>query len=180
MFAAKYTRSLHSSDLRDDELHHSTEALRASAYADATGNEIVLGSLLTRVKYASGTRKTFESGAGNMATLLRAWSAAVIEKGRSRGWMRPTTPWDVEAAFRLYERVAHASLAHWLDGRCQPCNGAGVMDTRRTCTACAGSGKAHIEAGRFESEKIADMTSELEGIYQAHSGRAAAMLRRAA
>lgn len=180
MFAAKYTRSLHSSDLRDDELHHSTEALRASAYADATGNEIVLGSLLTRVKYASGTRKTFESGAGNMATLLRAWTAAVIEKGRSRGWMRPTTPWDVEAAFRLYERVAHASLAHWIDGLCELCEGAKVMKDRRTCTCCGGTGRAEIEAGRFETDLILNMVSELEGIYQAHSGRAAAMLRRAA
>lgn len=180
MFAERYTRSVNSSDLRDDELHHSAEALRASAYADKTGNDVVLGSLLCRAKYADGARKMFESGTGNMSLLLRAWTDAVIEKGRSRGWMKASTPWDAEAAFKLYERVAQASLAHWMDPRCEPCNGAGVMETRRTCTCCAGSGRAQIEAGRFESDKIRDMLSELEGIFQAHGARAAAMLRRAA
>lgn len=180
MFAKKYIASALSSALLDDEFHSTMLPLRASAYADETGNDAVLGSLLTRVKYGSGAHQEFEEGGRNMATLVRAWSAAVIEKGRSRGWMKPTTPWDVEAAFKLYARVAEASLAHWIDNRCEPCAGAGVMPTRRLCTCCAGTGRAEVDAGRFETGLILDMVSELEGIYQSHSGRAAAMLRRVA
>ena len=180
MFAKKYISSTLSSDLRDDEFHSATLPLRASAYADYDGCHAVLGSLLCRVKYGSGAHQEFEEGGRNMATLVRAWSAAVTEKGRSRGWMKPKTAWDVDAAFRLYARVAEASLAHWIDNRCGPCAGAGVMPTRRLCTCCAGSGRSQVDAGRFETGIILDLVSELEGIYQSHSGRAAAMLRRAA
>lgn len=179
MFAERYTHSLHSSDLRDDAHHHSTDALVAAALADKTGNGAMLGSLLARVKYADGTvHKTFESGTQNLASLLRIWTAVVTEKGRSRGWIRGTTEWDINAGFALCTRVAHQSLAYWLDGRCQPCGGSGNTVLRRICTACAGSGKAEIDAGRHETDLIRDMVSELEGLFQAHSGRATAMLRR--
>ncbi len=180
MFAEKYAKSTLSSDLRDDEFHHATLPLRASAYADLTGNDAVVGSLLCRVKYGSATSKAFEGGAVEMAKLIKAWSAAVLEKGRSRGWMKPKTPWDVEAAFKLYERVAQQSLAFWIDSNCTLCKGAKVNQDRRVCTCCGGSGKAQVDAGRFETDLILDMVSELEGIYQAHGGRASAMLRRAA
>lgn len=180
MFAEKYLASTLSSDLRDDEFHHATLPLRASAYADMTGNDIVLGSLLVRVKFGSGAHQEFEEGGRNMAALVKAWSAAVIEKGRSRGWIKAKTAWDVDAAFKLYARVAEASLAYWIDNRCEPCAGAGVMPTRRLCTCCAGTGRAEVVAGRFETAIILDLVSELEGVYQSHSGRAAAMLRRAA
>lgn len=180
MFAKKYIKSVNSSDLRDDPHHHSTDALAAAGLADK-GSGGVFGSLLCRVKYSDGTiHKDFESGSGNLAALVREWTAVVSERGRSRGWVPTNTAWDAQAAITLYERVANVSLAHWIDGRCPPCNGAGVMETRRTCTCCAGSGKAQIDAGRFETDKVKDMVSELEGIFQAHSGRASAMLRRAA
>jgi DnaJ-class molecular chaperone len=181
MFVEKYTRSVNSSDLRDDELHHATDALVAAALADASGSGAVLGSLLARVKYADGTvHKSFEAGTANLASLVRAWTLIVTEKGRSRGWMKPTTEWDVLAALSLYKRVAEQSLAYWLDGHCEVCHGAKVTRDRRTCTCCGGTGRAAIEGGRFETDKIKDMVSELEGLFQAHSGRAAAMLRRAA
>lgn len=180
LFAKKYISAAFSSDLRDDEFHHSTLPLRASAYADETGNDAVLGSLLCRVKYGSGARKEFEEGGRNMAALVRAWSAAVIEKGRSRGWIKAKTPWDIDAAFKLYARVAEASLAHWIDDNCELCKGAKVGQDRRLCTCCGGSGKSQVTAGRFETDIILNLVSELEGIYQSHSGRAAAMLRRAA
>jgi hypothetical protein len=177
-FADKYLHALFSTDLRDDELHYQTEALKASSFADRSGGS-VFGSMLARVKFADGTiHKDFESGSRNLAALLAIWGAEVSERGRSRGWVTIRGEWDILAAMTLYRRVAHASLAHWMDGRCEPCNGAGVMETRRTCTCCAGSGKAQVEAGRFETDKILDMVSELEGIFQAHSGRASAMLRR--
>jgi hypothetical protein len=179
-FSDKYIHALHSTDLRDDEFHYQTEALQASSWADKTGGG-VFGSALARVKFADGTiHKDFESGSQNLAALLKLWCAEVAERGRSRGWVTIRGEWDILAAVTLYRRVAHASLAYWMDGRCEPCNGAGVMETRRTCTCCAGSGKAMIEAGRFESQKILDMISELEGIFQAHSGRASSLLRRVA
>lgn len=180
MFAKKYVSSTLASDLRDDEFHHATLPLRASAYADETGNDVVLGSLLVRVKYGSGARREFEEGGRNMANLVRAWSAAVIEKGRSRGWIKTKTAWDMDAAFKLYARVAEASLAHWIDDNCELCKGAKVNQDRRVCTCCGGSGKSQVAAGRFETDIILDLVSELEGIYQSHSGRAASMLRRVA
>jgi len=179
MFSEKYIASVNARDLRDDELHYATTALVAAALADATGSGVLFGSLLCRVKYADGTvHKMFEAGTGNLAALLRIWTAAVTEKGRARVWMRANTAWDLQAAHTLYARVAHMSLAHWLDGRCEPCGGAGVTQARRTCTCCAGTGRAQIEAGRFESDLVRDMVSELEGLYQKHGGRASSMLRR--
>lgn len=178
MYVEKYARSVNSSNLKDDATHHSTEALAAAALADVTGSGAILGSLLARVKYADGTvHKLFEAGTANLAALLRIWTGVVTEKGRSRGWVKATTAWDMQAAMALYKRVAEQSLAHWLDGRCELCQGAKVGPDRRACTCCGGSGKAEIEAGRFESEKVKDMVSELEGLFQAHSGRAAAKLR---
>lgn len=181
MFAKKYVKSVNSSDLRDDELHHSTDALAAAGLADKTGGG-VLGSLLCRVKYSDGTiHRDFEAGSGNLAQLLREWSAVVVERGRSRGWVTIRAEWDVVAAHKLYEHVARASLAYWMSGLCEACNGAKVTPDRRNCPCCKGSGRAVIEdPKKFVAERIADMVSELEGIFQAHSGRAASLLRRAA
>lgn len=178
MFAERYVASLGSSDLRDDDRHHSTEALIAAALADQTG--LGLGSLLCRVKYADGTvNKLFEGNSANLALLLRIWLAEVTRKGRERKWIKMNTAWDAEAAVVLYRRVAAGSLAYWLDGKCNECKGAGVMQTRRTCGCCKGSGRAEIQcSGGFERERIMDMVSELEGLVQSHSSRAASMLRR--
>jgi DnaJ-class molecular chaperone len=178
MFVETYTRAVNSSNLKDDELHHMTDVLAASALADASGSNAVMGSLLCRVKFADGMiHQLFESGTGNLATLLRIWTNVVTEKGRSRGWVPANTAWDMQAAMTLYKRVAEASLAHWMDGTCEPCQGTGIV-SRRTCTCCAGSGRAHVEAGRFETDIILNLVSELEGLFQAHGGRASAKLRR--
>lgn len=179
MFVENYVHSLNSSDLRDDHHHHSTEALKASACADK-GAGAVLGSLLCRVKFASGAQQTFESGTDEMAQLLRAWEGEVVKRGQERKWVRTNTAWDMQAAFKLYKRVAHLSLAHWLNPNCPICRGAKVTADRRTCTCCAGTGRAEIEGGFLEVERAKDMVSELEGIFQAHSGRAGRLLRRAA
>lgn len=177
-FAEKYVSSVNSSDLRDDDRHHATDALAASAIADETGAG--LGSLLCRVKYADGTvHKLFEAGTNNLAALLRIWTAVVTEKGKARRWLPvPHTSWDMDATYKFYETVAATSLAHWMDGRCEVCKGTGIQVTQHACLSCKGSKKAQIIAGRLEGEKIADMISELEGLYQAHGSRAAVMLRR--
>ena len=171
-FAEKYITSINSSNLKDDERHHLTEALAAAALADRSGAG--LGALLSRVKYADGAaRQLFESGSSNLAHLLRIWTAAVAEKGRSRGWVKANTAWDQQAAHALYHRVAHASLAHWLDGKCETCHGTGVTSNRQFCMPCKGSGKGAVQcAGGFERERIVDMVSELEGLVQSHHSRA--------
>ncbi|MDO8065577.1 hypothetical protein [Janthinobacterium sp. SUN206] len=176
-FAEKYIASINSSNLKDDERHHLTEALAAAALADRSGAG--LGALLSRVKYADGAaRQLFESGSSNLAQLLRIWTAAVAEKGRSRGWVKANTAWDQQAAQALYRRVAHASLAHWLDGKCDCCHGTGVTTNRQFCVPCKGGGKGKVEcAGGFERERIVDMVSELEGLVQTHHARASRRLK---
>jgi DnaJ-class molecular chaperone len=181
MYVERYCFAVNTSDLRDDEYHRATEALVAAAMADMTGSGAVLGSLLCRVKFTDGTiHKLFESGTANLASLLRIWTAVVTEKGRSRGWVKANTEWDMRAAIGLYQRVAAQSLAFWLDGRCEVCEGAKVNQHRRNCECCAGSGQAKIEGLRYEVELVKDMVSELEGLFISHSSRAGSLLRRAA
>lgn len=177
-FADRYIASLNASNLMDDDHHHSTEALAAAALADVTGAG--LGALLSRVKYADGWRKLFESGSSNLAQLLRIWTVTVTEKGRSRGWVEIRAEWDISAAHSLYRRVAEASLAHFLDGNCEACSGTGLNIDHRECRVCGGTGKMEINGRTFEAEKIGDMASELQGLADAHNARAAVRMRRAA
>ena len=172
-FAEKFIASLSSQNLRDDAFHHDLDVIAAAALAGG------MGALLCRVKYADGTvSRLFEGNAGNLAQLLRAWTAAVTHKGKARRWVKAHTAWDAQAANTLYRRVAEASLAHWLDSKCQICHGTGVVaaDTLGApaiCKGCQGSGEAPITcSGGFELERIKDMVSELEGIFQSHGARA--------
>jgi hypothetical protein len=181
MFLEKYARDVNSTDLRDDEHHLATHTLTAAALADLSGGGAILGSMLARVKYAHGTQhQAFESGDRPLAQLVHTWKAVVRQRGIERNWLPIKNEWDVGAAERLYDQVATISLAHWLDGSCATCRGAKVTRARRMCESCGGSGKAQIEAGRLVVERTKDMISELEGMLQAHSGRAGAKMRRAA
>ena len=74
--------------------------------------------------------------------------------------------------------MAHASLAYWMDSRCPDCTGSGVTIHRRVCPTCNGSTKAALPKGGLEREKVLDLVSEMEGLFQSHNGRAAAYLRR--
>ena len=77
-FAEKFIASLSSQNLRDDAVHHDLDVIAAAALAGD------MGALLCRVKYADGTvSRLFEGNAGNLAQLLRAWTAAVTKKGRA-------------------------------------------------------------------------------------------------
>ncbi len=177
MFAYRYANSVNSSDLRDDDRHHATDALAASALADVA--KTGLGALLCRVKFTDGTAHAqFESGTRNLPALLKIWKEKVRAKGISRAWVRSNTAWDIEAASRLYERVAEASLAFWIDSRCGTCAGARVDHNRRTCECCKGTGQAEIVSGRFEREIILDLVSELEDLTQTHVRNAASHLRK--
>jgi len=180
MFAEKYLAALNTTDLRDDDQHSRTEALAAAALADLTGGGDVFGSLLARAKYADDVpRKAFDSATQNLPALLKVWTAAVTKKGLERQWLKIKHPWDITAAHAMYAKIARVSLAHWLGGECTCCNGTKIANSR-ACTHCAGSGREPIQGGAIEREKISDMVSELEGIYQSHAARAGAKLRRAA
>ena len=172
-FAEKFIASLSSRNLRDDAVHHDLDVIAAAALAGD------MGALLCRVKYADGTiSRLFEGNAGNLAQLLRAWTQAVTHKGRARCWVKANTAWDAQAANTLYRRVAEASLAHWLDSKCKVCHGTGVVASATAgaplvCKGCQGSGEAPITcSGGFELERIKDMVSELEAIFQSHGARA--------
>jgi hypothetical protein len=177
-FTEKFIYALTSTDLRDDEFHHMTDALQASARAEKVARD--LGSRLSRVKYASTLSRQFEDGDGNLANLCREWLAIVTEKGAARKWIKTEDiPTIGHLAPAMYKRVAEASLAHYLDGKCVECHGSKVSLDRRTCGTCKGTGDAAIMGLSAHETKLAlDMVSELMSLESSHSGAASALLRR--
>lgn len=118
-----------------------------------------------------------ERGVAHLAQLLRLWTAEVMKRGRARRWVPENTAWDADAAQKLYRTVAEHSLAHWLDGKCEPCGGTGVAASK-SCKCCAGSGNAPLTmAAGFVREHTLDMVSELHNIAESHAARASAKLR---
>lgn len=173
-FSEKHLHAIFSTDLRDDALHHQADVLKASARADEVARNI--GSLMSRVKYADTLGRQVEDNAGNLARLIRAWYDIVAEKGTARRWVRPG---DIAIAPILFRRVADASLAHWLDGKCGTCRGSGVNKDRRICAPCKGSGDATIAGlSGYETKLALDMVSELMGLESSHAGAANRLLRK--
>jgi len=180
MFVEQYLQALNASNLQDDGQHHQTEPLVAAALADlAGGSGTLFGTMLLRANIAGVPRQAIESSACELAVLLRVWTGEVARKGFDRKWMNIKAEWDIKAAYAMYAKIARVSLAHWLGGECSACNGTKVV-VSRVCTHCAGSGREPIQGGVLEVERVKDMVSELQGLYQAHSARAASKLRRAA
>jgi hypothetical protein len=183
-FAERYLNALNSSNLQDDELHKQTEVLAAAALADLTGGSgSVFGSMLSRAKYADPVQhKTFESGNHNLAVLVKVWTQAVVEKGVARQWLKIKHTWDIPAAHGIYKKIALHSLAHWLGGECEQCNGTKISaSSGRACTHCVEtSGREPVKGGALEVRYIKDMVSELESLCQSHGARAGAKMRQAA
>ncbi len=177
-FSEKHLHALFSTDLRDDEFHHQTDALQAAARADIVARNI--GSLLSRVKYADTLSHQFEDSNGNLAALYKAWLAVVTEKGADRKWIKTEDiPMIGHLAPAMYKRVAEASLAHYLDGKCGDCRGSGVNQDRQICKPCKGSGDAEITGmSDFERHRALDMVSELMSLESSHAGAANALMRR--
>lgn len=177
-FADRYIHSLKSTDLRDDAFHHMTDALQAASFANDSARGI--GSLISRVKYADTLSHQFEDGNNNLAKLQREWLAIVTEKGSARRWIRTEDiPTIGHLAPAMYKRVADASLAHYLDGKCTDCRGSGVTQERQMCRPCKGSGDGEITGlSDFERHRAMDMLSELMSLESCHSGVANGLLRR--
>lgn len=170
-FVDRYVRALGASNLQDDARHRQAEPLLASAFAAAAVSGDI-APLLHRVKYADDLMRD----PGNLAQLLRLWTAEVVKRGRHRKWVPENTAWDAQAAQKLYRTVAELSLAHWLDGICKACGGSG-QSNRQVCRDCMGRGETPIEhAGGFVRERVKDMVSELHGIASSHIARANARL----
>lgn len=179
-FADRYVASISGSNLRDDSEHHQTEPLVAAALADLSGGSgSLFGTMLLRARVNGVPRQSIENSSHDLGVLLRVWTDEVARKGFNRKWMNIKAEWDIKAAYAMYAKVARVSLAHWLGGECSACNGTNVVASR-VCPHCAGSGREPIQGGALEVERIKDMVSELQGMYEAHSARASAKMRRAA
>lgn len=178
-FTDKFLHALNSTDLRDDAFHYQTESLKASAIADKSARNI--GSLLARTKYADTLSHQFEDSSGNLPTLRKAWLAIVTEKGAARGWVKAE---DISIAPILYRRVADFSLAHYLDGKCEPCGGTGSQGVEKMfaiCPECKGTREAKLPPmTHYENRIVLDMLGELIALESAHSGVANYLLRREA
>lgn len=125
----------------------------------------------------TGDAVALEASVASVVRLLHLWTAEVIKRGRARCWVPENTAWDAEAAQKLYRSVAEHSLAHWLDGKCGPCGGSGVVEAR-SCKCCSGTGDANLAmAAGFVREHTLNMVSELHSITDSHGARAASKLR---
>jgi len=87
----KYSLSVTSSNLKDDEQHHATDVLAAAALCETR-----LATKLFRVKYAAD--------ATSYAALLSEWTEIVTFKSLLRTWPVEVSP----------KKIARLSLDHWL------------------------------------------------------------------
>ncbi len=144
----KYTRSITTSNLRDDAHHHHTEVLAAAALCRD------LGTKLFRVKYASD--------ATSYPALLEAWREIVIGKAATRSW-----PADVSPA-----KMARLSLDHWLNDVCPACTGRAYEPVRGApsvmsdvlCRTCRGTGRRAVKAKHNELKYVEQMVEALDAI----------------
>lgn len=184
-FAETYAGAL-TANLQDDEHHHATGVLRAAAQADKVARDI--GALLHRVKYGNAIEQEFAGGTSSLAQLQREWLAIVDKKGRERKWIK-TQDWpNIGHLFpKMAERIASQSLAHYLGGICEACNGTGAKSAKpvcSTCPECHGTRRATIKStpehklSSYEIDLIGQMVAELEALESSHAGVASALLRR--
>lgn len=147
----KYSRSINSSNLRDDEHNHSTEILAAAAMAERTAK---LGTLLFRVKYCND--------ATTYSALFAGWMGIVETKAGVRQW-----PSDVSAS-----KVARISLDYWLNDLCTVCGGMGHEPLEHVpqvlhdepCSCCHGTAKRPIEARHDTVKYVTEMVEVLEAM----------------
>ena len=143
----KYTRAVTSSNLRDDEHHHSTEALAAVALCQTR-----LASKLFRVKYAAD--------ATSYVALVEEWTEIVTFKSLLRAWPIEVSP----------KKIARLSLDHWLNDVCSICVGTGFQATPGhlgmlsdiPCRVCKGTAKRPLQAKHNLMPFLSDMVESLE------------------
>lgn len=158
--AEKYSRSVNSSNLKDDEHHHDTETLAAVALTGVLEHNR-LGPALFRVKFANDHT--------SYATLLASWEVVVGGKAVKRRWSS-----DVTA-----KKVAALSLGHWLNDICPVCTGKGHQAVFGTpmlsddpCPACLGQGKKPLVCDVEYRDPIVDMIEILDRMINRAVGEA--------
>lgn len=135
--AERYSHSVGSSNLKDDEHHTDTSVLAAVALSSP------FASLLFRVKYAND--------ASSYKQLRVEWIERVTEKADGSHWPTRIKPW----------KVAVEALDYWLHDRCEACEGRGYqkhehapMLTDVACHVCDGTGTVPFKCAQ-EIEKYA-------------------------
>ena len=141
----RYARSVNSSSLRDDDLHHQTDVLMAFALSSD------LGSALFRVKYANDH--------ASLPDLVTVWRARIFKKALERGWAENA------------QQVADESLKYWLNDICPACDGKGhpkIINAPTlaacTCTECQGTGKLTLRCDERIIEKVKDAVQSLTAL----------------
>lgn len=145
---AKYTRSLSSSNLRDNENNYAIEPIMAVAMADTSG----IGSLLWRAKY--------HNDGSVYARLLAQWQDIIVKKSEKENW-------PVKNQAKL---IAKISLQHWIDDVCRLCNGTSFAPhpgndqvlSDKPCTCCNGTAKRPLSGFKNQIEHIGNCVAMLE------------------
>jgi hypothetical protein len=145
----KYSLSVTSSNLKDDEQHHATDVLAAAALCETR-----LATKLFRVKYAAD--------ATSYAALLSEWTEIVTFKSLLRTWPVEVSP----------KKIARLSLDHWLNDVCPECFGTGFRATPDSpsllsdipCKACKGTAKRQVQAKHNLLNYVSDMVESLEAM----------------
>lgn len=149
----RYAKAVNSSDLRDDERHHSTDVLIAMAMASR------MGSLLHRAKHGGDQH--------SILPLLEAWREMCQARSVKGRWQA------------VYEEVADISLWHWLDDICRTCHGRKYEVTPDTpvladiiCPDCNGDGRKKLQCDEQIRVLVLDGVQALERMAQ-EAGRKA-------
>ena len=138
----QYASAVNSSNLADDETHHTLDVLAAVALTSA------LGSLLYRVKYANDEI--------SLKPLMLIWREMVEVRARRGKWLH------------VADQVADISMWHWVDEICQECKGRGhpvVINTptleAATCQCCQGTGRKKLACDAEILEMVRDCVETL-------------------
>lgn len=143
----RYSHSVISSNLRNDERHSEPDILAAVALTSS------FAGLLFRVKYAND--------AASYKQLRIEWIDRVTEKADLNHWPTQVLPW----------RLAVDVLNHWLNDRCGPCGGLGYQKHEHapvlsdvTCHICGGAGTLEFKCGSTEEKYAFGLLDDLQAL----------------
>ena len=145
--AQKYSKAIHSSNLKNDNMHFDTDALAAVALSSP------LGALLFRVKYAND--------ATSYVRLAQQWEWQVKVHAAKFGW-----PEHVKD-----DLVAKAALKFWLNDLCPVCGGKGKQKHEWVetlsdvdCESCEGTGRRPVDGNVRLRKYVMEMVGLLESM----------------
>ncbi len=156
----KYSRSVTSSNLKDDAYSHATDVLAAIAVSP-----VRLASELYRVKYCND--------ATTYRPLLTHWTNRLTVVSQQRKWPSHISP----------HHIARLSVEYWLNPVCTTCHGRGNNPRinergglETVCVPCAGSGIKDITADSRVRQYVVDAVSALNDMERIASREAGKIL----